>query len=330
MRHEPLIAWLTLVLAASGCTETSPLNSREGGVPDLTFSADADLLSAQTEAARTVNAACTTLVACGLLFEGTQVGCTGILANINNPYESVNHFITPDSVRCLSTAGADCAAAARCLNEGKDPAPCVDDACDGTSLVACDLPGGDGGGLGRRFDCAPFAATCRLLSVGGQPPHAHCYPTICDGMSGNGCVGPVGYSCNVMASIFSEDDCRPLGATCALDNHGFPECIGAGPACNGPPGQDALRCDGSVLVSCLGHHEARFDCSTVGQGCFSVDTPNGKQPRCAYADQCSTSYTPTCDGRNLTYCNKGLLTTIDCVAFGFRGCSVNQGVDCTR
>jgi hypothetical protein len=104
------------------------------------------------------------------------------------------------------------------------------------------------------------------------------------------------------------------------------DCIGPGPSC------DHDGCDGSTLVLCQGGHEARYDCTTLGLGCFSdmnPDSDDSKTSFCGLGTECGIDYGDACKGSVLTYCNAGTIATLDCKAAGYGQCLTDaSGTHC--
>ena len=116
-------------------------------------------------------------------------------------------------------------------------------------------------------------------------------------------------------------------------------CFGAGSACT------ADRCDGTTLVSCVGGHEARSDCTRLGLRCFTRGGSDFDYPTsafCATGTECKTSafcglgaecgndYSDSCNGNTLTFCDVGKITKLNCAKAGWKSCvSDKQGTRCS-
>jgi len=273
-------------------------------------------------------AACITANACGILAVGVSV-CTQFVVGINDPAGAASLHFSPGEVNCLAAAGSDCVAAKKCLAGGNTPATCSGNAqsCVGNVWQQCTPAAGSGGNEGlQMFDCASVGEMC--VTNNGN---TDCGYGTCSAGAGT-CVTPDGtpggnlvQSCN--GGILQRTDCSRFDASCNPSGLGA-HCRGNGPACSQSAIGDAtLRCDGSVLVSCIDGQEARYDCGKDNLGCFSG--VNGGAFGCAAGNACTTNnYPATCSGLKLTFCNKGVVQTADCGAAGFATCSPNNGGSC--
>lgn len=215
--------------------------------------------------------------------------------------------LLPSVIGCLRLAGADCTAAEICLNGGDKNVDCNPDttapACDGTVLSYCNQPG-------KKFsaDCAALGFACS-----NPGPNAGCGPSGSCGQSGaTVCAGNVQARCQG-GRLVPRDDCRIYdGVGCDTD---LGLCSGHGPACGDDPDAGtsfAPRCDGSRAIACKNGHEAGFDCAQLGLGCVAGS--------CARGSECTAAHADSCAGPMLTYCDSGLLATIDCTASGWATC----------
>ncbi|HWE28812.1 MAG TPA: hypothetical protein VHB97_12465, partial [Polyangia bacterium] len=213
-------------------------------------------------------AACITANACGILTAGVSV-CTQFVVGVNDPAGAASFKFTAAEVNCIAAAGHDCAAAKKCLAGGNTPASCSGAAtsCVGNVWQQCNLAAGSGGNEGvEMFDCAAVGEMC--VTSGGN---TDCGYGTCSGLS-SACVSPDGtpggnlvQGCN--AGILQRSDCTRIDASC--NPSGVAHCRGNGAACNSLTGDTTLRCDGSVLVTCVDGGEARRDCGSDNLGCFS-------------------------------------------------------------
>jgi hypothetical protein len=260
--------------------------------------------------------ACVTSAACGLL-DGVSL-CTSGVAGVNNDRIAVGARTSAATVNCLAAAGTDCVAARKCLDGGATPSPCTvgsAPSCAGNQLVRCSQEAGTGGmGGTTEFDCAGAGLVC----VTGTNGVVDCGIGSCSGLSAN-CVGDKLQYC--ATGIVRELDCGEAKATCV--STGVPHCRGTGAPCSqtslDPLDPPALRCDGTRVVTCVDGQEASFDCATLQLGCYA--NVNRKAFGCALGNQCDpTSFSDTCAGLKLSYCDDGVPATFDCGAAGFKNC----------
>ena len=274
--------------------------------------------------ASTAAAACVTATACGIVDGGVSECTQGALAT-NNPLVASSAEFSPQMVNCIAAAGANCDAARRCLNGGQTPAQCTgsSSSCMGTVLHGCSEAAGSGGNKGTTaFDCADVQQMCVVNNN-----VAACGVGTCAG-GPNTCVGTKIQACN--NGILKQLDCADYNSTCVV-TLGVAHCRGNGTACqttNLQPFGNPIRCDGNVLVSCADSQEARYDCGVQSQKC--VSNVNGQTFGCANGNACDpNTYSSTCTGNTLGFCNDGVISTYDCGAHGFKGCSPDNGGRCT-
>ena len=271
-------------------------------------------------------AACITASACGIIAGGVSV-CSQYVVSVNDPAVAAGAHISPSEVNCLASAGSDCTAAKKCLSGGTTPATCSGNAtsCNGNTWQQCTLTAGTGGNAGiQTFDCAAYGQMC--VTNNGN---TDCGYGTCSGISSS-CVSPDGtpggnflQTCN--GGILERTDCSRVDASC--NPSGVPHCRGNGPACSATLGDNTLRCDGSVLVTCADGQEARYDCGKDNLGCFVG--VNGNAFGCALGTACNpNNFGATCQGLKLSFCNKGIVQTADCGAAGFATCNPNGGGSC--
>jgi hypothetical protein len=257
-------------------------------------------------------------------------------------------WVDPAWQACVLAAGTSCDKAAACANGGSS-----DDSCEAsTPSPSCK------GSLGQYCDGQrQWSYDCSML--GGV-----CTPSLgCT--SGQSCAaGPADYAscqgenvglCSVNAADGGTEGhfvvgvfCGNVGGSscgkyaCQHCEEGVlePGCVGLGPACT------TDRCDGATLVSCVGGHEARTDCTPSGLECVSRKDSKfdfATAEFCAQGTECNTSafcglgtecgydYADSCKGNVLTYCDVGKITTLDCVAAGWKSCvSDKLGTRCSE
>lgn len=281
-------------------------------------------------------AACIVASSCGLV--GTSASsCTAFISSINDPslalLEDIENplgggvsHISPAQVNCIASAGTDCAKAKACLDNGMTPAACSgnSESCMGTFIVSCSAATGSNGNNGQSvFDCSTLGAGYTCLAANGA---VACGTATCGGGNPTQCMGNIIQGCK--NGIFEQVDCATFSSTCVtagLEAH----CRGSGASCstnataNNPAA--AIRCDGSVLVTCSDGQEARYDCGRQNLGCFPNPGGNGGFDCYAGSDCDSTTFTSTCSGNTLTFCNKGKIDTFNCGSNGFTGCDANAG-----
>jgi hypothetical protein len=237
---------------------------------------------------------------------------------------------------CVLDGGASCANALTCSNGGNPDRACDANSpewmnsyyhCEGNYRVLC----GDRGKVA--VDCSNLGGFC--------VPTAGCVIGKCEQaaeFAGDFCYGDTYGQCLTLEKVDGGPDggwngyfvpatpCHDFGgSTCSDAAYG---CVGPGPACTGG------RCDGSTLVSCVGGHEARFDCTGYGLTCISDSDPDTNFDAtegafCGLGTECGYNYPDSCDGTELHYCNAGKLATLNCAAEGFSKCVVDSmGTHC--
>jgi hypothetical protein len=268
--------------------------------------------------------ACATATACGIVAGGVS-NCTANALNTNNPLFASTYHISAKMVNCIAMAGADCAAAKKCLNGGDTPAACTGNSmsCTGTVLNGCAANAGTGNNNGTtKFDCGDVAQMC-VVNNGA----ADCGVGSCAGPQSM-CVGTKIQTCG--NGILKQYDCADFGDTCVVGALNIAHCRGTGAACQTQgfaPLGNAIRCDGTVLVRCADSQESRFDCASQNQQC--VPNVNGESFGCALGSSCNpATFSATCSGLKMTFCNDGVISTFDCGSAGFKSCSPNNGGTC--
>jgi hypothetical protein len=274
--------------------------------------------------------ACATAIACKLLdpvlTPGLSVCSAQALSTNDVIVASASHFST-QMVNCIAAAGTSCDAARKCLNGGQTPDACTGAAlsCSGNALSGCSPYAGVGGNSGTtKFDCGDVAQMCVVNAA-----VADCGVGTCAGGPGM-CLGTKIQTCS--NGVLKQYDCASYGDTCVVGALNIPHCRGTGAACQTQGLSslgNTLRCDGTVLVRCADSQESRLDCRVRNQLC--VANVNGESFGCALGSACNpSSFSATCSGAVLSYCNDGLFATYDCVAHGFTGCSPANGGACAQ
>ena len=306
-----LAVWL---VAACGDNVPPPASS--------TFTAD--------EAARI----CATLETCfhlewGAVWGGSMYDCTTAGAAIAAPGGlqpsplAIDGFGGPltDLYRCILTVDGDCAAAGRCLALDGPAGSCAPTAglengvCNGTMLSGCT---DDGYAFG--VDCARYGEICGQYSFFFNTYNA-CLLGACASPNGE-CIGSIAKGCTQASLISFEIDCaRAFGGSCELNTHGFPTCVGGGPACS--PGTKP-SCDGNVISGCDANGRAiQYDCAAMATQ-RRCDDQHGCVPT---GDECGEEDAPEwCDGASLVFCQDGFVREVDCRSIGFSGCAIDRCV----
>jgi hypothetical protein len=218
---------------------------------------------------------------------------------------------TPSNlIACLAAAGADCDAAAACLNLGAPATSCGDPmtattSCDGDIVRLC------AGGKPLATDCAAEGLHC----ITGTNGFAGCGLRACD-PDFNACVdADTLVTCD--QGVETRTDCSVDDLGCITNGGSSGFCGGVGTAC-----EDRDSCDGDVAVHCDGH-QSRVDCAKKGLHC--VYLTNGFI-ECANGSACDDTAPATCDADGVVhYCFLGTPLVADCVADGFSGCSATGG-----
>jgi hypothetical protein len=274
-------------------------------------------------------AACVTAAACKLLDFGASA-CTAGALDVNNPVFAAAAHISAKTVNCIAAAGANCDNARKCLNGGEAPSVCSlsqSPSCSGSVLTSCSdnlrpspspLPFGGT----TKFDCGDVAQMC--VAANGS---ADCGVGTCAGAASM-CVGTKIQVCQ--NGILKQFDCADFGSNCVVGALNIAHCRGTGAACQTQgfnPLGNALRCDGTVLVRCADSQEARFDCAATNQQC--VADVDGENFGCAQGSSCTPgTFSATCNGVVLNFCNDGVISTFDCGQAGFKSCSPGIGGGC--
>ena len=251
--------------------------------------------------------ACIAFTGCGLWTYGDHGGAMSLCVD-SREFENED---------CVRHAATNCDAVKTCLNGGDPNWACNPDAapdhgCAGSSAWACMSSGNR-----VTTDCAQYGASCDIR-LDGYCSRGACDPRVvrscaandlveCDSL-GNGS----GYSLLV-------EHCSEIAATCGAGVDAGATCVGTGAACT------VNRCDGATLVQCVGGREGRTDCSALGFLCIpgdgdAADLWSG-QASCGLGAECNPQFADSCNGTQLTYCDMGKLTTLDCVAKGWAKCS---------
>ena len=306
-------SWLVPILIITGCgshtTSGSGGGSGEKVTPDVAAKA------------------CVIAHACGLplgMLTNEEVGVTGCAFGVmfvNEAVEATSEHLGPSEVDCIAKAGNDCDAVKSCLNGGKGIQPCKQSGgCDGSVIIGCRTDDGVPA-FQTRFDCASVGEVCFL----GQTNE--CVIATCSS-DYQRCDGNVSEICD--GGVLTRTDCGALNATCSMTD--LSPCVSNAPTCT-PVGDsehfDGLRCEGNTLITCEVRETPR-DCTQLGLGCFTFTEANVQISRCQAGNECDPFATAAmCAGTQLTFCNDGLMTTIDCAALGFSTCSAANGGQCS-
>jgi hypothetical protein len=158
--------------------------------------------------------------------------------------------------------------------------------------------------------CASSATSCEAALACASMNHG---PSYCSTHSSRTCDGDVLVSCLPISGwAVASIDCAATGQRCVMQPSG-PMCSTSA-TCD--PGGMA-RCDGDVLVRCLGGLESRFACGEyIPNGrCGTTDsglvTCIGPGPSCA-------ELSSRCDGNEIVYCPGDHEARVDCGLFDGR------------
>jgi hypothetical protein len=241
--------------------------------------------------------ACLTIEACDLhIPTGSVSGCVSIL---DRPSEQ-QLPLTLAQIDCLAAAKKDCSAALRCVSDGKTACP-APSSCSGTVLTTCI------GSAAWQFDCAVTGLSCVNNGCGRGP-------CLQDNGDSAYCNGDKLSVCEFQAETVITD-CAAYGATCVTAANGSAACSGS---CAGFHN----RCDGNVEISCAANGQGSGrDCGAFGLACVTSRLSSLEDP-CALANDCQPGFQESCAGSKLTICDEGTVTTVDCAAAGFSGCTV--------
>jgi len=227
------------------------------------------------------------------------------------------NLFSPEEIRCLASAGSDCARVATCIGISVRSAPSdggCGKSCEDGMLVTCS------DSFRYKSDCTRWGArgdSCFASSLTAGCGIASCTQTR------ESCEGTKRVVCDL--GVLTVNDCRNGGALTCQQNGNQTTCVGAGAACSDAEG--ATRCDGEVLVRCVGGREDRRDCRIgfEGGGCRVRSDSVDSSAFCGYDTGCRPkSGEEACSGDGglkLTFCAGGQARTVDCVALGHRGCA---------
>jgi hypothetical protein len=215
-----------------------------------------------------------------------------------------------DIYQCVLGANGDCGATTQCFgSSGEDAGTCLPESLqEGTCSVTGSLSGCSGDAFGYEIDCTLYNGTCGLQSAGATSYYA-CVDMMCQAGALPACRGNVAEQCSATV-VYGLLDCSQEGATCATDTDAGAYCKGA--ACTG----SEPSCDGNIAVTCLNGSQLKYDC-----------TKGPTLHRCAQGvcvesnTACAIGAPETCSGTNVSFCQDGTTTTIDCSKLGFATCA---------
>jgi hypothetical protein len=194
-------------------------------------------------------------------------------------------------VRCLASAGGDCAAVDECLGLLTTTATCdsMEESCDGDRAIHCGPDGTTVEDCPNSIWNAP-APTCIVDGDG----HSRCGAQgICTEIA-DSCVGDFLLRCEDVASTgmwTASGDCARSGWTCAQVSERFARCSdGTSELCMLETYTG--ECDGDVVTICPGEFLISTECTRIPGGYCNVG-----DPRCRVADECDTSDATCADSR---------------------------------
>lgn len=232
------------------------------------------------------------------------------------------HLPTSDDAPSCWLGALSCREVAACFGFSISSAPCpstdVRSICEGNNVVSCDLPR-------TARDCRAVGGTCRNYSnfPTDAPDHldaADCsVEATCTGTNDTFvCDGTKRFRCR--AGVPFGEDCAARGMACETSPNGA-VCVVTPPGCAEPGVGSCI--DGSKGTFCNGERRVvTIDCAPLGFTCREApERLHGVRcdaPRCQPADvaQCVES----CDGNFAHSCLGGQRYTVDCRAFGLKGC----------
>jgi len=171
--------------------------------------------------------------------------------------------------------------------------------CIGDKLAVCELP------VPYEADCPALGQRCDRAGGG-----ADCFTGVCDPADASPrCEGRTLVDC-----VHADNQYRERRRTCSAEADlvcdPVGQCTGAGPACTG----GLLRCERSVVVSCVRGREARFDCRQLGSN-FSC-----QQRMCYPGEATCLPGEERCDDGVVRFCPFGSPLEFDCREHGMSGC----------
>jgi hypothetical protein len=228
---------------------------------------------------------------------------------------------SPDAPPCWLGAGS-CTEVAECFGFSVYKAPCASadlrSTCDENHVVTCDLPR-------TSRDCRAVGGICQSYSsFPNDAPDvldsADCaVETTCTETNDRyACDGSKRFRCR--AGVAFGEDCAARGMVCANTADGA-ACVATGPRCPEPG-----------VGRCIDDEHGRFcasDGRVVSIDCAALGFTCREAPERLHGVRCdSPSCTPTevarcieeCDGSTAHLCLGGQRYSVDCRAFGLKGC----------
>lgn len=285
----------------------------EGEVPHLPRSTKADHL-ASCMRSRACSTSPQQLGTCGAAFAHIQGRMLGIVLG--------------SVARCVAEAPADCGSVTDCLTNGEGPTTCeplvTPDRCDGSVLRQCSRASG----VDLVVDCAPLGLECYIDDEGT----ATCGLGICDPATFRpDCHGDTLVICE--SGVVTVAQCDAAGLAC-VQEAGMPGvCAGGGEVCTAE--EDPRRCDGDLIVGCIGGTLASVDCQVVVSRwtCGPRDGTFGCVPS---GDECTadplfgTDVDESCGGDEVVFCLDGYISSLSCSDYGMGSCTdLGMAARCT-
>lgn len=247
-----------------------------------------------------------------------QLGtCTAAYAHVQGRMTGI---VLGSVARCVAAAEADCDAITACLTHGEPPASCeplvTPDRCDGTLLRQCSRASG----TDLVVDCASLDLRCFIDDTGT----ATCGLDRCDPETFRAdCHGDQLVICEDGVVVVAQ--CDAAGLSCVQTEGDRPGlCAGGGAPCS--EAEDPRRCEGDLVVGCIGGTTASVDCDEVVER-WTCGPRAGTHGCVPGGDECTaeplfgTDLDESCDGDEVTFCMDGLVTTLACSDYSMGPCT---------
>ncbi len=255
-----------------------------------------------------------------------QLGtCTAAFAHVQGRMIGI---VLGSVADCVANSDPDCEAITACLTNGEGPTGCeplvTPDRCDGTVLRQCSRASG----VDLVVDCAGLGLDCFI----DTSSTATCGLGVCDPATFRAdCHGDTLVLCDRGVIVVAL--CDVAGLACVQEEGQPGLCAGGGTPCS--EDVDPRRCEGDLIVGCIGGSTASVDCTSVvdrwtcgpRDGTFGC-VPSGDE--CQAEPLFGTDLDESCSDSSVTFCMDGFVTTLDCEDFAMGPCTdLGSAARCT-